>query len=156
MKKSPLYRPEGLALTCSPSVRVQCSANVDGSRLRLPHERRVSTRSRIAASILASKRVAASAGGRGQSSPLLASSRCLTALDLYDNMLGPQGARALAAALSASPALPCLRHLELGSNGIGDDGLMALAGAVSQCRQLESLGMGHNAVADAAPVPRTS
>ena len=84
-------------------------------------------------------------------SSLLASSRCLTALDLYDNMLGPQGARALAAALSASPALPCLRHLELGSNGIGDDGLMALAGAVSQCRQLESLGMGHNAVADAAP-----
>ena len=84
-------------------------------------------------------------------SSLLASSRCLTALDLYDNMLGPQGARALAAALSASPALPCLRHLELGSNGIGDDGLLALAGAVSQCRQLESLGMGHNAVADAAP-----
>ena len=49
----------------------------------------------------------------------------LTTLDLYDNGIGAEGAKALA----GSPHLANLTSLNLGNNWIGDEGVVALAGS---------------------------
>ena len=60
----------------------------------------------------------------------------LAELLLYDNRIGPHGARLLG---EAAQQHPTLRLLHLNGNNVGDSGAKALAGAVKHARALDSL-----------------
>ncbi|KAJ1474217.1 hypothetical protein T484DRAFT_1833174, partial [Baffinella frigidus] len=66
----------------------------------------------------------------------------LIALSLKGNAIGPEGAKALAGALSS---MPNLTALDLGSCDLGPEGAKALAGALSSMPNLTELDLGVNA-----------
>ena len=79
---------------------------------------------------------------------LIRSRRCSNVeLGLGDAQTGPQGATALAPALTKR-ALPSLEMLHLWSNQIGDAGLAALAPALRQLPKLEVLFLSGSQIAD--------
>ncbi|EOD15523.1 hypothetical protein EMIHUDRAFT_245788 [Emiliania huxleyi CCMP1516] len=75
----------------------------------------------------------------------------LEKLDLYDNKIGDEGCKALAAALGKEGAAPRLETLYLIGNQIGDEGCKALAAALGKERaapRLEKLELCGNKIGD--------
>ena len=75
----------------------------------------------------------------------VAASGSLAALDLNRNQIGDEGAKALAAAVAASGSLT---SLDVRANKIGDEGAKALANAVAASGSLATLYLHHNKIGD--------
>ena len=69
----------------------------------------------------------------------------LTTLDLGDNKLGPEGAKALAAQLRHCQQLTTL---DLGGNELGEEGAQALAAQQQHCPQLTTQNLANNSLGD--------
>ena len=69
----------------------------------------------------------------------------LTTLSLYQNQIGPEGAKAIADALKSGTAVS---HLRLDGNDIGDEGAIAIAEALQSGTVLTTLHLGSNNIGD--------
>jgi len=76
----------------------------------------------------------------GELLPVLAENPSLTALSLWGNPVGDDGAQALAGALGA------LRHVNLANSRLGLKGAQALGSALAENETLTSLDVSHNQV----------